>query len=135
MDLINADNVEPHNVDIAALEEQWFNKPDPYDLAETERVDDALQPPIIRFSRRFDTADYVKLNDPKLIALIKNVDEAGPGAATTTSVASKKAAVARKHGEWSIDSFPQNIARYNMFRYLIFQGGSGIRMPDRGPVS
>ena len=105
MDLINADNVEPHDVDIAALEEQWFNNSDPYDLAETERVDDALQPPIIRFSRRFDTTDYVKLNDPKLIALIKNVDEAGPGAATTTSVASKKAAVAGKPGDWSIDSF------------------------------
>ena len=72
------------------LVQQWSNNPAPYDLAETERVNGALQPPIIWSSRRFDIADYVKLDDPKLIALIRNVDEAGPGAATTTSVASKK---------------------------------------------
>ena len=35
MDLVNADNIEPHEVDIPALEEHS----DSYDLSETERVD------------------------------------------------------------------------------------------------
>jgi hypothetical protein len=49
MDLVNADNVEPHEVDISLLEEQWFNNPDPCDLSEYDRVDEALQATVIRF--------------------------------------------------------------------------------------
>ena len=104
MDLVNADNVEPQEVDISVLEEQWFNHPDPYDLSETERVDEELQATIIRSSRRFDVADYVKLDDPKLVALIKKVDTAGPGAAVAPAE-TKKAPIVGKPGEWSIDSF------------------------------
>jgi hypothetical protein len=104
MDLVNADNIEPQEVDMSALEEQWFNHPDPYDLSETERVDEELQATIIRTSQRFDVADYVKLDDPKLVALIKNVDTVRPGAAVAP-VEAKKAAIVGKPGEWSIDSF------------------------------
>jgi len=75
-----------------------------YDLAETERVDEALQTTIIRSSQRFDTTDYIKPDDPKLVALIKNVDEVGP-AAVTTAATTRNAAVIGKPGEWSIDSF------------------------------
>jgi hypothetical protein len=105
MGLINADNVEPREVDVAALEEQWFNNPDLYNLAETERVDEALQTTIIRTSQRFDITDHVKLNNPNLIALIKNVDDVGPGAAVQAAAAPTEAAIVGKPGEWSVDSF------------------------------
>ncbi|KAF8814243.1 hypothetical protein BYT27DRAFT_7082634, partial [Phlegmacium glaucopus] len=36
LDLLNTENVNPKDVDTAALEEHLFNHPDPYDLEETE---------------------------------------------------------------------------------------------------
>ena len=42
MNLVNADNVEPQEVDSLALEEQWFNHLDLYDLLETNHVDEQL---------------------------------------------------------------------------------------------
>jgi hypothetical protein len=45
MGLLNTDNVEPQD-----SEELWVNNPDPYDLAETDRVDADLQATIIRSS-------------------------------------------------------------------------------------
>jgi len=52
----------------------------------------------------FDVADYVKLDDTKLVTPIKNVDTVGPGAAIAPAEA-KRAAIVGKPGEWSIDSF------------------------------
>jgi hypothetical protein len=78
---------------------QWFNNPDSYDLAETERVDEAPQAAVIRSSRRFDIVDYIKLDGPKHIALVNNVDVAGPDAAITTAVASKFKSSSRQ-GAW-----------------------------------
>jgi hypothetical protein len=102
MDLLNTDNVEPQ--DTAAIEELWFNNPDPYDLAETDRIDPDLQETIIRSSTRFDIAKYVKLDDSKLMALISNVDMAGPGASATETT-SVQATPIGKPGEWNVASF------------------------------
>ena len=43
LDLLNAENISPNDINIASLEEELFINPDPYDLEETERVDPALQ--------------------------------------------------------------------------------------------
>ena len=74
MDLVNADNIEPKDVDIAVMEEQLFNNADPYDLVETEHIDPALQEHTTRSSTRFEVGNFIKLNDDKLVALITNVD-------------------------------------------------------------
>ncbi|KAJ6583213.1 hypothetical protein B0H10DRAFT_1962298 [Mycena sp. CBHHK59/15] len=42
LDLLNDDDVAPQDVDREALEQALFNHPDPYDLAETDRVDNAI---------------------------------------------------------------------------------------------
>ena len=63
------------------MEELWFNNPDPYDLAETDRPDlqetdrPDLQETVIRSSTRFEIANYMKLDDSKLTALISNIDQ------------------------------------------------------------
>jgi hypothetical protein len=103
MDLLNADNIEPADVDIAGQEQQLFNHPDPYDLEETERVDEALRPTIIRSSISFDISQYIKFDDPKLAALITNVDTDGPGASSTQGVEQVKPI--GKPGEWNVESF------------------------------
>jgi len=107
LDLLNAENIDPKDTDVAALEEHLFNNPDPYDLDETERVDEALQslPFVTRSSIRFDVADFVKLHDPDLKALITKVDTTGPGASVPTQKASEPAKTVGKPGEWSIDNF------------------------------
>jgi len=74
MDLVNADNIEPKDVDIAVMEEQLFNNADPYDLVETEHIDPALQERTMCSSTRFEVGNFIKLNDDKLVALITNVD-------------------------------------------------------------
>ena len=107
MDLINADNVNPLDtaVDVAALENVWFNNPDPYDLDEVDRVDPALQqPPVSRSSDRFDISTYIKLDDPKLAALITKVDTAGPGVGLEKD-SSKSVERVGKPGEWDIAMF------------------------------
>ncbi|KAF8963773.1 hypothetical protein BDZ97DRAFT_1819116 [Flammula alnicola] len=105
MDLLNADNIEPADADIAVMEELWFNNPDPYDLDETERTDIELRsPPVIRSSTRFEISTYVKLDDSKLTALITKVDTAGPGVGVV-EIHSEPAKVVGKPGEWSVDSF------------------------------
>jgi hypothetical protein len=104
MDLLNTDNIEPNSVDTAAMEELWFDNPDPYDLAETDRVDAALGG-VIRSSTRFDIATYIKLDDPKLDTLISKVDTAGPGASLDPSLHSIPPTLDGEPGDWSIDSF------------------------------
>ena len=111
MDLLNSDNVEPQ--DTAAMEELWFNNPDPYDLAEADRIHPDLQEITIRSFTRFDIANYVKLNDCKLTDLISNVDMAGPGASATetTSVQAKPVG---KPGEWSVEKFIEAVYVYSV---------------------
>lgn len=106
VDLLNAENVEPQDVDTNLIEEHLFNHPDPYDLAEVERVDDALQQVVFRSSSRFDIADFIKLDDAKLKGLIMNVDAAGPGAllAKTDNVTTNTKA-GGKPGDWNVASF------------------------------
>ena len=106
LDLLNTENVEPSDVDIAAIEDRLFNHPDPYDLDETERVDEALQvQTVVRSSTRLDISDYVKLDDPKLKALITKVDSAGPGTSVPAQGAVETLKKAGKPGEWNIESF------------------------------
>ena len=105
MDLLNSDNIEPANVDISEQEQQLFNHPDPYDLEETEHVDDALRPTIVRSSFSFDIAQYIKLDDPKLTALITKVDTDGPEASSTQRVQCQQLEPIGKPGEWNIESF------------------------------
>ncbi|KAJ6576391.1 hypothetical protein B0H10DRAFT_1963463 [Mycena sp. CBHHK59/15] len=42
LDLLNDNDVAPQDVDREALEQALFNQPDPYDLAETDRVDNTI---------------------------------------------------------------------------------------------
>ena len=91
MDLLNAENIEPADVDITGQEQQLFNHPDPYDLEEAECVDEALRPTVIRSSFSFNIAKYIKFNDPKLVALITKVDTDGPGASSTQGVQCQQA--------------------------------------------
>ncbi|KAJ3777252.1 hypothetical protein FB446DRAFT_718062 [Lentinula raphanica] len=76
MDLVNDTDVEVSGGDAEALEELWFNHPDPYDLGEVGQVDEergahGASPAIIRSSDRFAVAEYVKLDSEELSALIK----------------------------------------------------------------
>jgi hypothetical protein len=106
MDLLNADNVEPQPdvADTAAMEEFWFNNPDPYDLSETDHVDPDLQETVMRSSTRFDIGKYVKLDNGKLTTIISKVDSAGPGA-LMMETSSIRAESVGKPGEWSVASF------------------------------
>ena len=104
--ILNTNNIEPADIDIAGQEQQLFNHPDPYDLEETDRVDEALTGPIIvRSFSSFDIAQYIKFDDPKLIALITKVDTDGPGASLTQGVQHQQAKPVGKPREWSIESF------------------------------
>ena len=102
MDLVNTDNVEPQ--DTLAMEEFWFNNQDPYDLNETDRIDPVLQENVTRSSTQFDVANYVKLDNGKLAALISKVDGAGPGALMTVTPPIQDKPIG-KPGEWSVASF------------------------------
>ena len=73
MDLLNEDNVSPADVDTTRLEDEWFNHSDPYDLAESDRVD-ATNPDdlnIVRCSTKWKAADFVKLISASLTSLMK----------------------------------------------------------------
>jgi len=110
MDLLNAENVDPSEVNTAAMEEQLFNHPDPYNLDETDspRISDTLQiwsQTIVRSRVRFDITDYVKLGDSMLNDLISNMDSDGPGASVTTTQQNKVTGNFGKPGGWTADSF------------------------------
>ena len=53
------------------MQELWFNNPDPYDLAEIDRLDPDLQETVVWSSTRFEIANYVKIDDDKLTTYIK----------------------------------------------------------------
>ena len=59
---------------------------------------------VIRSATKFQIADYIKLDDPKLIAIIKKVDAAGPGASLKDQMAPAAKPATGKPGEWSVDS-------------------------------
>ena len=100
-------------MDIEALENELFNQPDPYDLAKTDRADEALEgvqisrpdEPVVRSSTRFDIAEYIKLDDEKLKALLLEVDTEGPGAAFPSEPMAVDEEVINTPGDWSIESF------------------------------
>jgi len=57
------------------LEQEWFDHPDPYDLAESARID-AENPDDVRIERcsgRWKVASFVKLDSPALGSLIKHL--------------------------------------------------------------
>ena len=103
----STDHVDAKDVNIAAVEDQLFNHPDPYDLEETEHIDPALQERVVRSTTCFDVADYIKLNDPELKALITKVDSQDPGASIVESVVANKCDECMgKPSDWSVDKFP-----------------------------
>ncbi|KAF8899584.1 hypothetical protein CPB84DRAFT_1747771 [Gymnopilus junonius] len=106
-DLLNTENIEPSSVDIEAVEEQLFNHPDPYDLDETERVDDALRRDhtVVRSSDTFAITEFIKLEEPALKELILNVDSQGPGAQSSVEKKGAEKEMTGTPGDWSIDSF------------------------------
>ncbi|KAF5313790.1 hypothetical protein D9619_013706 [Psilocybe cf. subviscida] len=69
---VNTSNLEPTDVDSSALEERLFCNPDPYDLAETDRVDAALQcnDLTVQSSVHFEIDNIIKLDEEKLVKLI-----------------------------------------------------------------
>ena len=112
LNLLNSNHIDPKDVDIAAVEDQLFNHPDPYDLEETERVDLALQERVVCSTTHFDISNYIKLDDPELKALITKVDSWGPGVSNVESDALKTAAAAspwifapRWTSQWAPDTF------------------------------
>jgi hypothetical protein len=105
LDLLNTENVNPHDMDMEALESQLFNHPDPYDLEETNRIDPTLQVMVTRSTTHFAIADYVKLDDRNLKALITNIDSEGPGLSIEMLTAFQVAKPMGKPGDWDIDSF------------------------------
>ena len=62
-------------------------------------------PTIIRSSVNFDISQYIKFEDPKLSALITNVDTDGLEASLTQGVASEQVKPIGNPGEWNVENF------------------------------
>jgi hypothetical protein len=61
---------------------------------------------VVRSTTRFDVADYMKLDDPELKALITRVDSRGPGASIVESVVANKCGGCMGGlGGWGVGSF------------------------------
>ncbi|KAJ6531521.1 hypothetical protein DFH09DRAFT_1093197 [Mycena vulgaris] len=102
MDLLHEENVAPSAVDKEALSELLFNHPDPYGLAETDRLD-AGRTPVQRSTTTFDIAEYIKLDSPALATLMQPPKEPGPQADTPMPApGGPKPGCVEK---WSIDDF------------------------------
>ncbi|KAJ6550911.1 hypothetical protein B0H10DRAFT_1968693 [Mycena sp. CBHHK59/15] len=74
MDSLHDNNTEVDTpIDIAALEELWFNPSDPYDLSEADRCnpESTDEPAVMRSNDRFWISDYVKLDSRGLSELIE----------------------------------------------------------------
>lgn len=104
MDLVHSENISPSEADRDALEQQLFDHPDPYDLAESDRNDQALnEPKVVRSQERFDIADYIKLDSSSLAALLMP-----PEAGTTSSGPVVPLAASAPSGhpdDWTFDEF------------------------------
>jgi hypothetical protein len=72
MDLLNTENADPTEVDIASIEDCLFTHPDTYNLERPDRVDEDLQilVNVTCSSTCFDVANYVKLDNTRLKALM-----------------------------------------------------------------
>ena len=85
-----------------ALEELLFNHPDPYDLAEVERLrfGDPDAPAVTRSATVFAIAEYIKLDSPALAELMQ---PSKPG--KEKSVAPSSSVQAGRPDDWSMDEF------------------------------
>ncbi|KAJ7744960.1 hypothetical protein DFH07DRAFT_19691 [Mycena maculata] len=108
LDLLNDDDVSPEDVNREALEEALFDRPDPYDLDETDRFDATLSadtsnsgPRVYRSSVRWAAAEYVKLDSPALKNLISPPKDQGADA-QPVSVTHKPAAAAEEE-DWDVE--------------------------------
>ncbi|KAJ7474634.1 hypothetical protein B0H11DRAFT_1918340 [Mycena galericulata] len=105
IDLINEENISPSMADKEAYDELLFNYPDPYDLAETERVKSSnSQPPAVsRSQTRFAITEYIKLESPALAELLQPTKQSAPG--TASPMDTSDGVQAGRPDDWSFDDF------------------------------
>ncbi len=108
MDLLNEENISP-SIDTAILEQEWFDHPDPYDLAESVRID-AGNPDDARIERcsgQWKVASFVKLDSPALASLIKHLSgKTEVLIIGSTTLLSKAASVpSGKPDDWNMDEY------------------------------
>lgn len=107
MDLVHEENISPSAADQDALEDLLFNHPDPFDLAETERVDFSDPPAgatvVTRSQTVFAIGEYIKLDSAALAQLLQPSDEPHPTARGSAAV--PDTIQAGKHDDWSINDF------------------------------
>jgi hypothetical protein len=108
LDLLNDNDISPQDVDREALEKALFDRPDPYDLDETTRVDETIsaepasnEPRVHRSSTLWAVADYVRLDSLALAKLISppktdaTSSQETPQATATTATAANE--------DWDVD--------------------------------
>ena len=101
MDLIHEENISPSTVDQEAIDELLFNHPDPYDIAETERLN--FGPAVVRSQTVFAITQYIKLESPALAELMEPSKTA---ASTVGSTAAPSNATPAGHpDDWNMDDF------------------------------
>ncbi|KAJ7271555.1 hypothetical protein C8J57DRAFT_1507457 [Mycena rebaudengoi] len=105
MDLINEENVSPSMADKEAYDELLFNHPDPFDLAETERVSftDSQVPSVVRSHTRFAITEYIKLESSALAELLQPTKPSTP--ATASAMDTSDSIQAGHPDDWSLDDF------------------------------
>ncbi|KAJ6618421.1 hypothetical protein B0H10DRAFT_1947602 [Mycena sp. CBHHK59/15] len=96
LDLLNDNDVAPQDVDREALEQALFNQPDPYDLAETDRVDNTI-------SSSLETVPRVIRSVPlaRVISAGRKKD-AGPAEGVVQSQAAE-ATVEPENQDWDVE--------------------------------
>ncbi|KAJ6597397.1 hypothetical protein B0H10DRAFT_1959756 [Mycena sp. CBHHK59/15] len=93
--------IRPGIRDSADVHKRQSKHPDPYDLAETERVDlSDPRPAMARSSTVFAVADYVKLDSPELAELLQ--PSKLPESTVATPVDDSQAG---RPDDWSMDDF------------------------------
>ncbi|KAJ6542136.1 hypothetical protein B0H10DRAFT_1970690 [Mycena sp. CBHHK59/15] len=110
LDLLNDNDVAPQDVDREALEQALFNQPDPYDLAETDRVDNTISssletvPRVIRSSTHWAVEDYIRLDSVPLARVISagRKKDAGPAEGVVQSQAAE-ATVEPENQDWDVE--------------------------------
>jgi hypothetical protein len=108
MDLLNEENISPSTVDKEALEELLFNHPDPYDLAETDRLNlndplEATGPAVTRTQTVFAISEYIKLDSPALGELLQPSKESRTDAQMPHALSDS--VQAGRPDDWSFDDF------------------------------
>ncbi|KAJ7874180.1 hypothetical protein B0H14DRAFT_2569361 [Mycena olivaceomarginata] len=110
LDLLNDDNVAPQDVDREALEQALFNQPDPYDLAETDRMDNTISHKCRRCTQCYPlfhawaVEDYIRLDSvslEKIISAGKKKDAAPTEGAVPSQVAEATAEPGNE--DWDIE--------------------------------